>query len=261
MRCTVYRIVFLFLGLSVLLLTGGTPVLAEDAKARNIPIGEMVSRGEVRFEARQNSWKPVESFHFPVFKGVRLKTEKGVSVVALANQSQVEVRQQSLVSFNQEDQITLFQGGVDFRIPVSAQMSFKIGSLFIVKSLSLRTANNKTLEPARGEETIGSMSIHEGGSLTVKSIRGKLSILDQDHIVLASLSPGDTLTLPSAIVSGKRRVMIAQAAEPIEGAANYEEGWLWEGIEGEVWPAALLNVGMIGVVTNASLDDDAPFCP
>ncbi len=81
-----------------------------EAKERNIPIGEMVSKGEVRFEARENSWKNVEPFHFPVFRGVKIKTEKGLSVIALENMSQIEMGQQSMISFNQDDQLSLFHG-------------------------------------------------------------------------------------------------------------------------------------------------------
>ena len=251
MSDTVYKRAF-SLVYSIFLLVAGGHVLAENAKARNLPIGEMVSRGEVRFEAKLDAWKPVEPFHFPVFKGVKLKTEKGVSVIALANQSQVEMKQHSLVSFNQEDQMTLLQGGIHFRIPASAQMSLNVGNLSIIKSVPHRTANHETMEPNRIGETIGSTSIRQSGSLAVKSIRGTLSILDQDQIVLASLGPGDILAVPSAIVFGR------QKDDEIP-----EEGWVWEDIEEEVWPAILLNAGMIGGISKASSDDDddAPFCP
>ena len=85
MRNTVYKIFVYSLCLSLLLLTSRTSMMVAEAKEKNIPIGEMVSKGEVRFEARENSWKNVEPFHFPVFRGVKIKTEKGISVIALVD--------------------------------------------------------------------------------------------------------------------------------------------------------------------------------
>jgi hypothetical protein len=43
----------------------GTSTQAKDAK---FPIGEVISRGGVRFEARENVWKSIDSSHFPVFE-------------------------------------------------------------------------------------------------------------------------------------------------------------------------------------------------
>jgi hypothetical protein len=236
-----------------------------EAKEKNIPIGEMVSKGEVRFEARENSWKNVEPFHFPVFRGVKIKTEKGLSVIALENMSQIEMGQQSMISFTQEDQLSLFHGGIDFRVPPSAQMSFKIGSLFIMKSRTLQAGNDTTVIPAKNEEVIGSLSIHANGSLTVKSVKGELSILDQDHIVLASLPQKDALTIPSAIVSGKQRVMVAQAGDIDiikQGDKKSEEKWRSEELVA-IWGTVLLNAGMIGLIFAESIDngdDNTPIC-
>ena len=262
MRNTVYNIFVYSLVLSLLLLMSRAPIMDADAKERNLPIGEMVSKGDVRFEARENSWKGVEPFHFPVFRGVKIKTEKGISVIALANQSQIEVGQNSMISFNQDDQLHLFQGGLDFRIPSSAQMSFKIGSLFIIKSRSLQAAKNTNVISVKSEETIGSLSIHSNGSLTVKSIQGELSILDQDHIVLASLPPKETLTIPSAIVTGKQRVMIAQSGDPEEEYGKPEEGSLSFNLSSGIgaWASVLLNATMITAITAASMEDSEPIC-
>jgi hypothetical protein len=269
MKNRVKKVFVYFLCLSFLLLTSRTSMRVAEAKEKNIPIGEMVSKGEVRFEARENSWKNVEPFHFPVFRGVKIKTEKGLSVIALENMSQIEMGQQSMISFNHDDQLSLFHGGIDFRVPPSAQMSFKIGSLFIIKSRTLQAAKNTTVISAKNEEMIGSLSIHANGSLTVKSIQGDLSILDQDHIVLASLPPRETLTIPSAIVSGKQRVMVAQVGdiEEEEEDKKSEEGWSWEGLSVLVggWGTLLLNAGMIGLIVAAAIDDDddddnTPIC-
>ena len=112
---------------------------------------------------------------------------------------------------------------------------------------------------------IGSLSVHANGSLTVKSIKGELSILDQDHIVLASLPSRETLTIPSAIVSGKQRVMVAQVGDigDIEKVGKKsEEGWRTEELVG-IWSTVLLNAGMIGLIVAESIDDDddnTPIC-
>lgn len=61
---------------------------------------------------------------------------------------------------------------------------------------------------------MGSISIHSNGSVTVKSIQGKLSILNQDRVILAALSSKESLTIPNTTVKGPSRVMVAQAGPP-----------------------------------------------
>jgi len=258
MRNTASKRVIYFFLLSLLFLMSGALGTVADAKERNLPIGEMISKGEVKFEVRENAWKSVEPFHFPVFKGVKIKTEKGVSVIALANRSQIEVGQHSMISFNQDDHLFLFQGGFDFRIPSSAEMSFKVGSLSIIKSRVLQAAKNRNLAPAKNEETVGSLFIHSNGSLTVKSVQGELSILDQDHVVLASLPQRETLTIPSAIVSGIERVMVAQAGDPEEENRKSEEGWLFSGTTAGAWASILLNAALGAGIVSGAMED--PIC-
>jgi hypothetical protein len=81
---------------SFLLLTSGFPRRAAEATESGLPIGEMISSGEVKFEARENVWKQVEPIHFPVFQGVRIKTEKGLALIVLSNGNQIEAGQNSL---------------------------------------------------------------------------------------------------------------------------------------------------------------------
>jgi hypothetical protein len=259
-RGTAYKASIYFLYLSLLLLTNGVPGIVAGTKEKSLPIGEMVSRGEVRFEMKENVWKSVEPMHFPVFKGVKIKTEEGVSVIALANRSRIEVGQRSMISFKQDDQLSLFQGGFNFRIPPSAEVSFKIGSLTIMKSRHLQAAKDGNVASAKSEETIGSMSMHSNGSLTVKTVQGELSILDQEYIVLASLPQKETLTIPSAIVSGKQRVMIAQAGDPEELREEMSvppDGGLRFGVAG-AWTSIFLNAAMITAISAASMED--PIC-
>lgn len=207
-----YKIFIYFLCFSFLLLMGGFPKMDATAKERGLPMGEMISRGEVKFEARENVWKKVEPSYFPIFQGIRIKTEKGLALIVLANESQIEVSQESLFTFQHDNQFHLFQGGVSFRIPSHAETSFKVGNLSIGRSLPLEAAKDPLISP-RSEQTIGSIVLHPNGAVTIKSIRGPLSIQNQDHIVLASLSATDSITIPSGTASGEQRPMVAQVGE------------------------------------------------
>lgn len=225
-----------FLCFSFLLLTGGFPGKAAEATETGLPIGEMISSGQVKFEARQNVWKKVEPIHFPVFQGVRIKTEKGQALIVLSNEGQIEAGQNSLFSLQHDDQFHLFQGAIAFRIPSGAEMSFKVANLSIGMSFPLQ-ATRSPLVSARSEETVGLITLHPNGSVTVKSIRGPLSIQNQDRVVLAALSSKESVTIPFVTASGEQRQMVAQVGEYPTGTAATEEllgisttTWMWIGI-------------------------------
>jgi len=103
----------------------------------------------VKFESRKTVWKPVELSQFPVYQGVRIKTEKGASLITLEGNRQIEVGENSLFSFDRNDQMHLAQGAIDFRIPSAAELSFKVGKLTVIQSKSLQASKNP---PLRGEE-------------------------------------------------------------------------------------------------------------
>jgi hypothetical protein len=198
----------------------GFPRMVAEAKEKVLPIGEMVSKGEVKFEARENVWRGVEPSHFPLFQGTKIKTEKGVALVLLSNDSQIEVVPNSLFSVEQNDQFVLSQGSIEYRIPSTSEINFKVGNLIILKSRTLQAIKGSSFAPQSDEETIGSISIHAGGSATVKSMKGKLIILNQDHVVLAALSSKDSITIPSTAVGVKPPVMVAQVGEAGTGEAE-----------------------------------------
>ena len=199
-----------FLSISFLLMMNGFPRIAAEAAERGIPIGEMVSKGEVNFEARENVWKKVEPSHFPVFQGVKIRTEKGLAGIALGNNSHIEVGQNSLFSFDQSDRLQLCQGGINFRISPNAELNFKIGNLLVTKSRSLQASKGPIVASPKSEEAIGSISIHSNGAATVKSIQGQLLILNQDRAVLASVSSQDSVTIPSTTVKSTPKTVVAQ---------------------------------------------------
>ena len=221
-----------FVCFSFLLLTSGFPRIATAAEKR-FPLGEMVSKGDVKFEARDKVWKNVDPSHFPIFQGVKIKTEKGTSILALADNCQIEVGQNSLLTLDQNDRLHLLQGSIDFRIPAAAAMEFKVGALLVLPSRSLQASKSPSVPLPKIEEAIGSILIHPNGALTIKSIKGSLSVLSEDRVLLASLFPKDTVTLPSVIVKTPSRTMVAQAGETARGVEDKEksgeEAWWWIG--------------------------------
>lgn len=234
-----------FLCISFLLLTNGFHTMIAEAKGIDRPMGEMISRGEVKFESRENVWKDVEPSQFPIFQGVKIKTGKGASIVTLTNDSQIEVGQNSLLSFDRSDQMHLTQGTIDFRSPSTAELSFKVGNLTVIKYGSLQASKNTAEVSQNSEETIGSIFVHPNGSITVKSIRGSLSIVNQEHVVLAALSSKDTVTIPSVVAKSPSKVMVAQTGDTKTGGAETENWELW-GISTWGWIGIIAGLGAVG---------------
>ena len=198
-----------------LVLVGSTVLVlaAGGGKEKNTPIGEMVSSGEVSFEARGKRWARPESIHFPVFKGMKVKTGRGTAVITLTNNSQIEVVSNSELSLTQEDQISISQGTVNFRIPITAQTKVTVGDLSVMRSPHLQASKSEAPIFQKMEEAIGTVYIRPNGSLVVKSERGSISVIDKNRNVLASLPSQDSVTFPSAKVFGKGTVMVAQAGD------------------------------------------------
>lgn len=250
-----YKIFVYFLSLSLLLLVNGFHSIVVEAKERGIPIGEMISKGEVNFEVRENVWKKVESYHFPLFQGVKIKTEKGIAAIALESNCHIEVGQNSLLSFDQNDRLHLFQGQINFRISSTAELNFKIGKLTVTKSHSLQASKGPGVASPKNEETIGSISIHSNGSVTIKSIQGQLSILDQERTVLAALPSQDSVTIPSTMVKSPSKTMVAQAGETGKSSSGEEKkesgGFVLWGIDGDTW--GWIAGGILGLGGSATL--------
>ena len=92
------------------------------------------------------------------------------------------------------------------------------------------------------EETIGSISVHLNGSVTVKNIQGRLSVLSQDRVVLAAVSSKESVTIPSTSTIGTQRVMVAQVGET--GAVGGTSTFL--GGSTGTWLGVGLGVGALG---------------
>ncbi|MGZ3514758.1 MAG: hypothetical protein ACXU93_12485 [Thermodesulfobacteriota bacterium] len=240
------KIFVYFLCVSFLLLTSGFHTMVAEAKEIGRPIGEMISRGEVKFESRENVWKNVEPSSFSIFQGVKIKTEKGASIITLENNRQIEVGQNSLFSFDRNDQMHLRQGTIEFRFPSTAELSFKVGDLTVGKYRSLQASKNPSTVSPKSEDTVGSILVHPNGSVTVKSIQGPLFVVNQDHVVLAALSSKDTVTIPSITAKGPSKVMVAQAGETTSGPEGETKKFLGIGTWG--WVAIIAGVAVIAVV-------------
>jgi len=216
----------------------GTGTQAKDAK---FPIGEIISKGGVRFEARENVWKSIDSSYFPVFESGKIETEQGTGVVTLGNGCHLEIAQNSAVSFEQVNQVHLTQGRVNFRIPSSKEMVIKVGSLRVTKPRVQQASEGTAIVPAKNEDAVGSVTLHGNGSVTIRNLQGSLSILDQDRVVIAALSSKDSITIPATMASGKSHKMMAQAGEVRERKrvtqSVIDQEWTYLGLNAIEWIA------------------------
>ena len=100
--------------------------------------------------------------------------------------------------------------------------------------------------------------------MTVKSLKGKLTVVNQDRVVLAAVSPKDSVTIPSITVGGKPPVRVAQVGETAVGA----ETGTFIGMSGGtlLWVAAgIVGLGAaiwaVAEITDDDDHDEEPVCP
>lgn len=220
-----------FLVVSFLSLMSGYPVMA--AETKGLPMGEMVSKGEVKHEVSKNVWEPVPPASFPVFPGTKVKTEKGVATIRLSNNSQIGIYSNSSLSFDQSDRFTLLQGNIEFYVPSTLELKVQAGSVSIVKPRVQQAGNGPAGSSSKDEETFGSIFIQPNGSITVKSVQGKLLILNRDNSVVAALSPKESVTI-STMSGGKLQVAQAAGGEAATTTGSGPflgiSGWGWVGV-------------------------------
>ena len=260
----VFKTFIYFLCISFLLITNGFHTMVAEAKGIDRPIGEMVSKGTVKFEARENVWKNVESPHFPIFQGMKIKTEKGMAAIVLSDGCQIEIGPNSFFSVDQMDRIQLSQGSIEFRIPPVSELNFKVGNLSISKSRHLQASRTPTSIAPKNEETIGSISIHSNGAVTVKNVRGGLFVLDENRVILAALSSKDSVTLPSTTVNTLPKTMTAQVGQT--GATTTSTTGEFLGLSTWAWVGIISLAAVAGVVIAVAASHDGhhdrvPLCP
>ena len=234
-----------FLCVSFLLLASGFHTMVAEAKEINPPLGDMLSPGDAMFESTGAVWKNVEVFEFPIFPGVRIKTVESPSLVTLQDNRQIDVGKNSLFSFDRNDQMQLLQGNIEFRLPLTTELSFKMGEL------------TATSDPA--DVTIRSIWVHSNGAVTIKCIQGSLSVLNQERVVLAKLSSNDTVTFPSGTVKVPK-VMVAQADNDDDEARRLLgiPWWIWAA-GGVVIAAAVITV--VATSGGGHGGSHGPVCP
>lgn len=255
------------------LTVSGFPGVVTQAKDAKFPIGEMISKGGVRFEAREKVWKNIDSSHFPVFEKGKIKTEQGTGMVTLGNNCNLEIAQNSVISFEQVDRVYLTQGRVNFRIPSSKEMTIKVGSLAVTKPRVQQASKGTAIIPARNEDTVGSITLHSNGSVTVKNLQGSLSIVDQDRVVVAALSSKESITIPATMASGKTNKMVAQAGEVRESKREtqnvIDQEWTYLGLNTIEWIAVGYAAALVGGLIYAYWPEgdkdrtveQVPICP
>ena len=250
-----------FLCVSLFLFMSGFYQWVADAKETDLFIGRMISKGEVKFEERENGWQNVEPSYFPILKGTRIKTEKGFALITLTNWIQIEMDQNSFLSFSQIDRLLLTKGHISFRIPSTVGADLKVGSLSITPSGRHHAAKGLTSTPPQAGGTIGSILIHANGQVTVKSIEGSLAILNRNHLVLATLSSKESITFSS---THSDAIRVAQADDEVIPEKAPKKGlgtWTWVGI------AAGVVAAVVGIAVGAGGggggggDQEAPICP
>jgi hypothetical protein len=215
----------------------------------------------VKFEVKENVWKRVEPSNFPIFKGVKVKTERGEALIRLTNETHIELKPNTLLTFDQASRVDLFNGSINFRVKPDAEINFKVGHLSIASSRPLQASKGPSASPLATEETIGSISIHSSGAVTVKSLQGPLSILDQSRVVIAALSSKDSVTVPSMTVKSAPKAMVAQAGGSGSGMGGTEESdntIYW--VIGGVLAAGAAGVGIWALAKSGGDDDDFFFC-
>jgi len=252
-----------FLCVSFLLMTGQVHWIIAEAKENASPVGEMVSKGTVKFEVRENVWKKVESSLFPIFKGTRVKTEKGHAILTFPDNGRIEANSESVFSFDQKGRLILTEGSIRFHLPITSDVNFKIGNLSIIKAHTLQAARGTSISSSTESLVAGTLSIHPNGSVTVKTHEGKLNVLNQANVLLAAIPKNESVTIPSVTVTGPSRVMVAQAGETATATTGTTgtflgiTTWGWVGI---IAAAAAVTGIAIGVAGDDD-DDRIPVCP
>lgn len=241
---SIHETLICFLCFSFLLSVSGLPCLIAEAREIVFPIGEIVSRGNVKYEAREKLFKNIGSSHFPILQKGKIKTEKGTGIITMANNCQIELDQNSTLSFEYVDQIHLSQGRINFRIPPNTNVAFKVGTLTVTKCRFLQASKTAAMVSPNNQEMIGSISLHPNGSVTVRSLKNSISIMNEDHAVIAALSSKESITIPSIVVSGKSRTMVAQAGEVKEeererrsvgAVVTVDKEWAYLGLNAMQW--------------------------
>jgi hypothetical protein len=241
-----FKVFSYFLCVSFLLQVGGISAIFAEEKEKNFPIGEMFSRGEVKFEVSEKIWQKVEPSYFPIFEGSKIKTENGSAIISLKNDILVEMGANTVLSIDRKDQIQVFQGHLNFRINSPEGVSIRVGKITVANSPS-RAASTSMMVSKVEAADIGTVRFHSNDSVTIRSTQGQFRILNPQGVTLATLSPKESLSVPSSILENppaekSQKKMFAQVGEI--PATPEEEGTYW-GLSKWTWGA--IGLGVVGL--------------
>lgn len=269
-RAFISRFLTYLICVSFFLQIGGYSEILAEEKGKNFPIGGMVSRGEVKFEAKEKIWKKVEPSYFPVFQGSKIKTENGAAIISLVNDNHIQMGPNTILFFDGGNQIRLLQGHINFRIGSPEGISIRVGKVTVANSPYSHVASTTISVSEKKAADIGTVFVHSNDSVTIQSNQGQFFILNQQRVVLATLSSKESLRIPSNIIENPpaekdQKMIFAQVGEITPTPSPEEETylglskWTWAAIGGGV--LAVAGIGIAAAGGGGGGGGPAPVCP
>jgi hypothetical protein len=272
MRGFIFKLFTYLICVSFLLQMGGYSEIFAEEKGKNFPLGGMVSRGEVKFEAKEKIWKKVEPAYFPVFQGSKIKTEKGAAIISLRNDNQIEMGPNTILFFDGGRQIRLLQGQINFHIGSPEGISIKVGKVTVANSPYSQVASTNISVSEKKAADIGTVILHLNDSVTIQSNQGQFFVFNQQRVVLAALSSKESLRIPSNSVGNPpaendQKMIFAQVGEITPSPEQEPETYL--GLSKWTWAAiglGALVVAGIGIAAagggggGGGSSSPAPIC-
>jgi len=266
-RGFIFKNLTFFICVSFFLQMGGYSEIFAEEKGKVFPIGGMVSRGEVQFEAKEKIWKKVEPSFFPVFQGSKIKTEKGAAIISLVNDNQIEMGPNTILFFDGGSQIRLLQGHINFRIGSPEGISIKVGKVTVANSPYSHVASTRISVSKKKAADIGTVILHSNDTVTIQSNQGQFFVFNQKRVTLASLSTKESLRIPSNFIENPpaerdQKMIFAQVGEippsPEEETYLGLSKWTWAAIGGGVLAVAGIGIAAAG---GGGGGGAAPVCP
>ncbi|NWF54678.1 MAG: hypothetical protein HXY45_07800 [Syntrophaceae bacterium] len=264
-----FRVFSYFLCVSFLLQAGGVSGILAQERGKNFPIGEMVSRGEVQYEAREGVWQKVDLSYFPIFQGSKIKTQKGSALLSLKNDILVEMGANTALYIERRDQIRLLQGHIHFRINSPEGLSIAVGKIRVANAPS-PAASASPVAAKKASADMGTIRIQADDSVAIQSAQGRFLVSNPQGVTLAALSPKDSLTIPRNLLENppserSQKMMLAQVGDitpaPEEDTYLGLSKWVWGGIGLGVLALAGIGLAAGGGGGGGGSSSPPPVCP
>ena len=267
-RGFITRFLTYFICVSFFLQMGGFSEILAEEKVKNFPVGGMVSRGEVKFEAKEKIWKKVEPSYFPVFQGSKIKTENGAAIISLVNDNQIQMGPNTVLFFDGGNEIRLLQGHINFRIGSQEGISIKVGKVTVANSPYSHVASTTLSVSKKKAADIGTIFVHSNDSVTIQSDQGELFVFNQQRVALATISSKESLRIPSKVIENPPaekdpKMIFAQVGEitptPEEETYLGLSKWTWVAIGGGI--LAVAGIGIAAAGGGGGGGGGGPVCP